>query len=127
MAINFNEMISSPYTITKFLRIFFGLGPVVVSNLCKRYGVAPGMIAKNVLSKKLLKLKTHIDRRIPIGGMVIRIKSDAIRRFIINKSIKGSRLGRGLPVRGQRTRANAQTTKKLKNYFVKKYIENAAK
>ena len=126
MAINFNEMKSSKRTITKFLRIFFGLGPAVVSNLCKKYGVSPLAKIPHIPQKKLLKLKIHVERRVPVGGRVTRLTSEAIRRFIVNKSIKGGRLTRGLPVRGQRTRANAQTVKKLKTYFVKKYIESAA-
>jgi len=126
MAINFNDMIVSHSTITKFLKAFSGLGLTLVTVLCKRYGVSPSAVASDVSKQKLLKLKVHVERRVPIEGRITRIKSEAIRRFIVNKSTKGSRLLRGLPVRGQRTRANAQTPKNLKVFFNKKYIENAS-
>jgi small subunit ribosomal protein S13 len=126
MTINFNDMVQSHSTILKFLKTFSGLSLTLVTFLCKRYGVSPSAIASDVSKQKLLKLKIHIERRVPIEGRITRIKSDAIRRFIVNKSTKGSRLLRGLPVRGQRTRANAQTQKKLKVFFNKKYIENAS-
>jgi small subunit ribosomal protein S13 len=51
------------------------------------------------------------ELQIPVEGELKRIVSQNIRRLIEIKSYRGSRHQKGLPARGQRTRANARTRK----------------
>ena len=51
------------------------------------------------------------ELQIPVEGELKRIISQNIRRLIETKSYRGSRHQKGLPARGQKTRANARTRK----------------
>jgi small subunit ribosomal protein S13 len=126
MIYNLKNMSGSPKQIKKHLRGCYGFNTAKILHLCERWGISPNAPAKELLNKRLKRTKFIIERKVRVGDRIRRIQIEAIRRFVANKSIKGSRLGRGLPVRGQRTRSNAQTPKRRRGFFIQ-LIENVNK
>jgi ribosomal protein S13 len=74
---------------------------------------------KNNINNKLLYYKNqHVlnyikNNRILLNEDLFLFMKKNIKRYIINKHYKGYLLKKGYPIRGQRTRTNANTIKKL--------------
>lgn len=68
--------------------------------------------AKDLSDSEVASINSKIQElQIPVEGELKRIISQNIRRLIETKSYRGSRHQKGLPARGQKTRANARTRK----------------
>lgn len=91
---------------------FFGVGRKTAEEVCARLGFYPSMRMHQLdeskvmaLTKELAQLKIETELRNEVLAN-IRLKSEI-------KCYQGIRHEQGLPVRGQRTRTNATTAKKL--------------
>lgn len=107
----------SERTIMNILSAVYGVGRTKSLLICKRFGVSHQTAAKDIHLSRLIAIKDYLETKVPIGDDVKKVEADTIRRYITNTSIKGRRVRRGLPIRGQRTRTNAQTPKRRKSYF----------
>nr|YP_010003054.1 ribosomal protein S13 [Ulva sp. TM637]AZP40083.1 ribosomal protein S13 [Ulva sp. TM637] len=96
------------------LQSIFGLNTTNALKVCSLVGVSPKV--------KLIKLKVNQLNKLmricreEIDTSLIRYIQNDVQRLIQLKHYRGTRHMFGLPARGQRTRTNAQTSKKIKKH-----------
>lgn len=89
-----------------------GIGLPLAQKILTEIGIDFNTRAKDLTDAQVASINSKIgELQIPVEGELRRIISQNIRRLIEIKSYRGSRHQKGLPARGQRTRANARTRK----------------
>ena len=89
-----------------------GIGLTNSKRILKECGVNIDTRAKDLTEEEVAKINRNIsDSEMVVEGELNRIVQQNIRRLKEIKSYRGSRHAAGLPVRGQKTRANARTRK----------------
>jgi small subunit ribosomal protein S13 len=89
-----------------------GIGLPLSQKILTELGIDFNIRAKDLSDSQVAGINAKIGQlEIPVEGELRRIISQSIRRLIEIKSYRGSRHQKGLPARGQRTRANARTRK----------------
>ena len=99
------------------LTYIFGIGLTTSKQILQKTKVDPNIRTKDLNDEDLGLLREAIETGGLIEGDLRRIKFLNIKRLIEINSIRGRRHINGLPVRGQRTKTNAQTRKKNKTNF----------
>lgn len=91
---------------------FFGVGRLIADEVCSRLGFYPRMRMHQLDEPKIMALTKELS--------ALHIESELRSEVLANIKMKvdigsyqGLRHSQGLPVRGQRTRTNAHTAKKL--------------
>nr|YP_009183726.1 ribosomal protein S13 [Ulva prolifera]YP_009239264.1 ribosomal protein S13 [Ulva linza]ALN38256.1 ribosomal protein S13 [Ulva prolifera]AML80549.1 ribosomal protein S13 [Ulva prolifera]AML80587.1 ribosomal protein S13 [Ulva linza]QZJ45949.1 ribosomal protein S13 [Ulva prolifera] len=96
------------------LQSIFGLNTTNALKVCSLAGVSPKVklvkLKVNQLNKLMRICREEIDTNL------IRYVQNDVQRLIQLKHYRGTRHMFGLPARGQRTRTNAQTSKKTKKH-----------
>lgn len=93
-------------------KTIFGVNTTKAYKLCAQFGVNPKLITKFLKPTRIQNLNlTSSDELTTETTLARRVKQN-IKNIIKLKSYKGTRHMFGLPVRGQRTRTNASTSKK---------------
>lgn len=106
------------------LTYIYGVGRKTGMDICGIANLDPSMRAKNLTDEELARLATILDKEFIVEGNLRRQIAQNIGRLKKINCYRGIRHGRGLPVRGQRTRTNARTRKGKKNTVaVKKSIK----
>ncbi len=106
------------------LTYLYGVGPAAAKEICAEAGIMPGARAKNLTDDELGKIAGLLDKSYVVEGQLRRQIMQNIARLKKIGCYRGIRHGRGLPVRGQRTRTNARTRKgKKKTVAVKKSVK----
>ncbi|OLN84449.1 37S ribosomal protein SWS2, mitochondrial [Colletotrichum chlorophyti] len=108
LGVNFSEQ----KLVQKALQSFFALGPTTSSRILAKYSIHPlakvGSLAPKTITALTAELSTmtiESDARKVIQQNVMRLKDMG--------SYRGRRHAMNLPVRGQRTRTQIETAKKL--------------
>jgi len=102
-------------SVEKALMSVFGVGQKTSATLCRRFGICSTILIKTLSAEKLSLLKRYFARNVMKFGIQLRLaKEEIVRHLVLSKCYRGSRLRKGLPVRGQRSRSNARTQKKRK-------------
>jgi small subunit ribosomal protein S13 len=91
----------------------YGIGKASALKICKELGLSPELKIKDLIGEQqfLLAKKVKEEYRLE-DNLREEIKSD-VRRYMSNGSIRGSRHKNHLPVRGQRTKSNAKTPRRI--------------
>ncbi len=106
------------------LRYIYGVGPKTADEICETVGIPANRKAKDLTDDELGIITGLLDKKYVIEGQLRRQIMQNIARLKKIGSYRGIRHGRGLPVRGQRTRTNARTRKgKKKTVAVKKSVK----
>lgn len=106
------------------LTYLYGVGPTTAKQICQEIGIKPGMRAKDLTDDEISRIATLLDKSYVVEGQLRRQVMQNIQRLKKIGCYRGIRHGRGLPVRGQRTRTNARTRKgKKKTVAVKKSVK----
>ncbi|MCL1999852.1 MAG: 30S ribosomal protein S13 [Planctomycetes bacterium] len=106
------------------LTYLYGVGPATARKVMEEVGVKPGTRAKNLTEDELGRITGILDKSFVIEGQLRRQVAQNLQRLRKIACYRGIRHGRGLPVRGQRTRTNARTRKgKKKTVAVKKSVK----
>lgn len=106
------------------LTYLYGVGPTTAKKICQEVGIKPGTRAKNLTDEELGQITTLLDKSFVVEGQLRRQVAQNLQRLKKIGCYRGIRHGRGLPVRGQRTRTNARTRKgKKKTVAVKKSVK----
>nr|YP_010003095.1 ribosomal protein S13 [Ulva sp. TM708]AZP40128.1 ribosomal protein S13 [Ulva sp. TM708] len=95
------------------LQSIFGLNNTKALKICSLVGVNPNVRLAKLRVNQLNKL-TRICRE-EVDTSLIRYIQNDVQRLIQLKHYRGTRHMFGLPSRGQRTRTNGQTSKKIKH------------
>jgi len=89
-----------------------GIGLVLSQKILSALNIDFNKRAKDLTDAEVASINSKIQElHIPVEGELKRIISQNIRRLIEIKSYRGTRHQKGLPARGQKTRANARTRK----------------
>lgn len=91
----------------------FGLGRSKSKYICGRFGLSQGMLVKDIDQGVLRDLFSYIERNFMINYELRNTVLYNIQFERTIKSYKGYRRFLKLPVRGQRTKSNAKTAKRL--------------
>lgn len=106
------------------LTYLYGVGPATAKEVMQKIGIQPGTRAKNLTDDELGKIGSMLDKEYMVEGQLRRQVAQNLQRLRKIGCYRGIRHGRGLPVRGQRTRTNARTRKgKKKTVAVKKSVK----
>lgn len=89
-----------------------GIGLPLSQKILKDLGIDFNIRAKDLTDAQIASINTMIgELKIPVEGELRTQTSQNIRRLIEIRAYRGIRHQKGLPVRGQKTRANARTRK----------------
>lgn len=93
------------------LTYIYGIGRKLALDICAEAGIELGTRAKDLTEEQLTQITALLDKKYLIEGQLRRQITQNVTRLKKIGCYRGIRHGRGLPVRGQRTRTNARTRK----------------
>ncbi len=93
------------------LTYLYGIGPYTAREICRKAGVDPNRLAKDIPEAEVARIAALLDNEYTVEGQLRRQVAQNIARLRDIGCYRGLRHRRGLPVRGQRTRTNARTRK----------------
>lgn len=93
-------------------KAIFGVGPHISAKICAKVGIYPKMRMNQLLEPQIMEINKEISELLVEGHLKQKINNDIKLKRSIG-SYAGIRHAMGLPVRGQGTRNNAKTAKKL--------------
>lgn len=93
------------------LTYIFGIGRQRARWICKEAGIENSLRTDNLSDDHLAKIRSLIENNFKIEGDLRREVGLSIKRLMDLNCYRGIRHRKGLPVRGQNTRANARTRK----------------
>ena len=93
------------------LTYLFGVGSTTAVAVCEELAISPTMRAKDLTGDDLARITALLDKKYVVEGHLRRQVMQNISRLKKIGCYRGIRHGRGMPVRGQRTRTNARTRK----------------
>jgi small subunit ribosomal protein S13 len=97
----------------KSLKNVFGLGNKKTDLICKKFGIAKNSKPSDLSNKQLTHLSQNVlNLDLLITNNLKKKKTLDTQNLVNIKSIRGLRKIKGLPVRGQRTHTNSNTSKK---------------
>ncbi len=106
------------------LTYLYGVGSATAKQIVRELGIKPGTRAKNLTEEEIGRIASLLDKTYVVEGQLRRQIAQNLQRLKKIGCYRGIRHGRGLPVRGQRTRTNARTRKgKKKTVAVKKSVK----
>ena len=111
----FQTIINDNQSIKKGLQKLYGIGPKSSQRIAELLGVSSKTKIDQLSQNQIQEIKSLISKNFKINNVLKRVKSENIRRLIEISSYRGFRHVKALPTRGQRTRDNARTAKKLLN------------
>ncbi|KAI1776096.1 ribosomal protein S13 [Hypoxylon cercidicola] len=108
LGVNFHEL----KLVRKALESFYGLGPQLSARIMAKYTIHPRARLGGVAPKTLTALTAELST-MTLENDARRIVQDNIKRLRDMGTYRGRRHAMGLPVRGQRTRTQIGTARKL--------------
>ena len=93
------------------LTYIYGIGRKTATDICKATGVDPDVRVRDLSEDDAAKLREYIDHNCRVEGDLRRDVAFDIKRLIEIGCYRGIRHRKGLPVRGQRSKTNARTSK----------------
>ncbi|MDR3263340.1 MAG: 30S ribosomal protein S13 [Clostridiales bacterium] len=93
------------------LTYIYGIGRSVSNKILSAVNIDPDIRVKDLTEDHVSLIREYIDRNIRVEGDLKREVSMNIKRLMEIGCYRGIRHRKGLPVRGQNTRANARTRK----------------
>lgn len=91
------------------LTYIFGIGPTTSKKILDQTKINPDIRVKDLSEVDLEKIRDYISKSIRVEGDLKMEVTQNIKRLKEINAYRGVRHGRGLPVRGQRTKTNART------------------
>ncbi|HBR10542.1 30S ribosomal protein S13 [Candidatus Bipolaricaulota bacterium] len=88
----------------------YGIGKFIAKEILQKTGISPDVRVKDLTEKEIAALQQTLDNYLVEGDLRRKVHSDIGRLKAIN-CYRGIRHKLRLPVRGQRTQANARTWK----------------
>ncbi len=93
------------------LRYIYGIGPAKALEIIEKTGIDRNLKAAELSPDQISSITKILQNDLLVEGDLRRSVAADIRRLQQINSYRGIRHRRGLPVRGQRTKTNARTTK----------------
>ena len=102
------------------LTYIYGIGRKSAKDILEKAGINPDIRVKDLTDDQEAALRDVIDKGYTIEGDLRREVALNIKRLTEIGCYRGTRLRRGLPVRGQRSKTNARTRKGPKKTIANK-------
>lgn len=93
------------------LTYIFGIGDSTARKILAATGISPDTRVKDLTHDEEGKIREYIEQHLTVEGDLRRNVALDIKRLVEIQCYRGVRHRRGLPVRGQRTKTNARTSK----------------
>jgi len=93
------------------LTYIYGIGRAISNKILSEVKISPDIRVKDLTEEQVSIIREYIDRNVRVEGDLRREVSLNIKRLMEIGCYRGVRHRKGLPVRGQNTRANARTRK----------------
>jgi small subunit ribosomal protein S13 len=93
------------------LTYIYGIGPRTAKRVLAELSLRPETRAKDLKDDEVAALANHIEKSMPVEGVLRRQVMQNINRLKEIFCYRGLRHRRSLPVRGQRTRSNSRSRK----------------
>lgn len=93
------------------LTYIYGIGSRTAKRVLAELSMRPETRAKDLKDDEVAALANHIEKTLPVEGVLRRQVMQNINRLKEIFCYRGLRHRRSLPVRGQRTRSNSRTRK----------------
>ncbi|ERP31310.1 30S ribosomal protein S13 [Chitinivibrio alkaliphilus] len=100
------------------LTYIFGVGKSTAAEVLKKAGVSEDVKVKELEEAKLDEIRNLLEEYQTEGELRTKVRMD-IKRLMDIGSYRGERHKRRLPLRGQKTKTNAKTSKNVKDCFKK--------
>jgi small subunit ribosomal protein S13 len=97
----------------------YGIGQPTATKICAECKIDPKIRTKDLTDEQINKIRTYIDKHIPVEGDRKRDVALDIKRLTEIGCYRGVRHRKGLPVRGQSTKQNARTRKGPKKMVIR--------
>lgn len=94
------------------LTYIYGIGRTLSKEILTSLGINPQTKTKFLTDKEVSQLRERIEKNYTTESDLKRLIALNIKRLVEINCYRGRRHIQGLPVRGQRTKTNAQTRKK---------------
>jgi small subunit ribosomal protein S13 len=98
------------------LTYIFGIGKTSAVQILKKAGVSEDAKVKDLEESKLDKIRSLIEEYQTEGELRTKVRME-IKRLMDIGCYRGERHKRRLPLRGQKTKTNAKTSKRRKRLF----------
>ena len=95
------------------LTYVFGIGNTSAKDIVKHANVDPSTKCGELTDEQITSIRAIIDNDYQTEGDLRRFNGLNIKRLIDISSVRGRKHLKGLPVRGQRTRTNNRTSRRL--------------
>jgi small subunit ribosomal protein S13 len=115
MVVLFGLQFSDSVSISRALLAIPGLGRAYVAHLCNFFGLSQGIPLSEISRDTLKSLIRKTTNERPVLLTLRRETISAVKLKTQLRLYQGVRHSEGLPVRGQNTKANARTSRRLKN------------
>jgi len=100
------------------LTAIYGIGISRSQMILKKLNIDPGKKIPDLTDKDISDIRDFLEsEEFKLEGDLKKIINSNIRRLVDINSFRGRRHLKGLPVRGQRTRTNNRTSRKLSAYI----------
>lgn len=109
----FNIQFDLTKNLLRSLTLIFGINTTISLFICKKFGFNKNSQLKEVSGSTISEIRKFILNNYIIQSKLKQMTQIAIQELSSIKSIKGLRHKLKLPVRGQRTRTNHKTQKKI--------------
>jgi len=97
------------------LKYIYGIGKTNAFLICKKAGLSKNLKVKNLSKEQINQLLNLMEAlNIELASDLKKLKLLNRKKLISIKSYRGLRRNQGLPIRGQRTHTNAQTSRKIR-------------
>jgi small subunit ribosomal protein S13 len=91
----------------------FGISLSKANIICEKFGFNKNSLVRDVDFQMFNELRKFILVSYSVEQNLRKVRRDSIENLILSKTVKGFRHRLHLPVRGQRTRSNHKTQKRL--------------
>lgn len=100
-------------TIRSGLQEVYGIGRSTASTVCHALNIMPSVPFSRLSREEFQMLEQYVTDHFRVESDLRRRETEVVARHRSLGSVRGIRMRLGLPVRGQRTKSNAKTAKRL--------------
>ena len=100
-------------TVRSGLQKVYGIGRASARSMCHALGLMPSVPFSRVSREEFQTLEQYVTDHRRVESDLRRRETEKVARHRSLGSVRGIRMRLGLPVRGQRTKSNAKTAKRL--------------
>jgi small subunit ribosomal protein S13 len=92
----------------------YGIGLMTSTSILKRVNISPSLKVNELNVNQIRSIREILDKELCVEGRLRRRVHLNIKHLLEIKSLRGKRHKSNLPVRGQRTRTNAKTRRRVR-------------